>query len=68
MKIDLLLKQVLLLLCLTGIAACSSTGEDADAMEEVAETESGVDATTRRQIRGDEGGDDAPKKAPGPAA
>ena len=49
MKIDLLLKQALLLLCLTGIAACSSTGEDADSMEDVAETESGVDATTRRQ-------------------
>jgi peptidoglycan-associated lipoprotein len=49
MKIDLLLKQALLLLCLTGIAACSSTGEDADAMEDVAETESDVDATTRRQ-------------------
>lgn len=47
MKITQLTKMAILILSLAGLAACSSTGEEA--MEpEVVETESGVDATTRR--------------------
>ena len=46
MKITQLAKTAFLILSLTGLAACSSTGEEAEGS--VAETESGVDATTRR--------------------
>ena len=46
MKISQLAKTAILILSLTGLAACSSTGEEAQ--EPVVETESGVDATTRR--------------------
>ena len=46
MKISQLAKTAILILSLTGLAACSSTGEEAEGS--VAETESGVDATTRR--------------------
>lgn len=46
MKIIQLAKTAILILSLTGLAACSSTGEEAK--ESIAETESGVDATTRR--------------------
>ena len=46
MKITQRAKTAILILSLTGLAACSSTGEEAE--ESVAETESGVDATTRR--------------------
>ena len=46
MKITQLAKTAILILSLTGLAACSSTGEEAK--ESIAETESGVDATTRR--------------------
>ena len=46
MKISQLAKTAILILSLTGLAACSSTGEEAGGS--VAETESGVDATTRR--------------------
>ena len=47
MKITQLAKMAILILSLTGLAACSSTGEEAQEPA-VAETESGVDATTRR--------------------
>ena len=47
MKISQLAKTAILILSLTGLAACSSTGEEAQEPV-VAETESGVDATTRR--------------------
>ena len=47
MKITQLAKTAILILSLTGLAACSSTGEEAQEPV-VAETESGVDATTRR--------------------
>ena len=47
MKITQLAKMAILILSLTGLAACSSTGEEVQEPA-VAETESGVDATTRR--------------------
>ena len=47
MKISQLAKTAILILSLTGLAACSSTGEEAQEPV-VAKTESGVDATTRR--------------------
>jgi peptidoglycan-associated lipoprotein len=49
MKINHLLKLALLLFAFSGIVACSSSSEEAEAPAEVADTgESGVDATVRR--------------------
>jgi peptidoglycan-associated lipoprotein len=47
MKFSQSTKFALLFVALFSLAACSSTGEEADT-EAVAETESGIDATTRR--------------------
>lgn len=48
MKITQILKTALLMLALFGVVACSSTSEEDAAPEVVAQTESGIDATTRR--------------------
>lgn len=48
MKFSQSTKYALLFVALFGLAACSSTGEEAATEEVVAETESGIDATTRR--------------------
>ena len=50
MKINQLTKLALLIFTLSGLAACSSTSEEVDSgpVETVAESESGIDATTRR--------------------
>ncbi len=49
MKINQLTKSALLILTLLGVVACSSTSEEAAESTEVAtESETGIDATTRR--------------------
>lgn len=49
MKINQLTKLAFLLFTLSGVVACSSTGEEADTANDTAtEGESGIDATTRR--------------------
>jgi len=49
MKIEQFLKTSLLILTLSGLVACSSTSEEAENQAtEVASSESGIDATTRR--------------------
>ncbi len=53
MKISHLAKMAILILSLSGLAACSSTGEEAQAPE-VVETESAADAAARRAAEQEE--------------